>query len=241
MANFLKAEWRKLVMFNYQVDPTLLNPLVPPHTELDLWNGTCYVSLVGFMFVNTKVKGLKIPFHVNFEEVNLRFYVRYKDPNTGYKRGVVFIKEIVPKRMISLVANTLYREHYITLPMRHKWEITPNHLKIEYSLHKNDEWFSFGVNAQNKPQELIDGSESEFITEHFWGYAKWDEQSTNEYKVGHPRWLTYPISGSEINFDFEKIYGTEYKFLNHQKPLSIYLAEGSEIFVNKGKVILNGS
>ncbi len=237
MANFLKAEWRKLVMFNYAVDPALLQPFVPPHTELDTWNNTCYVSLVGFMFLNTKVKGVKIPFHINFEEINLRFYVKYIDPQLGPKRGVVFIKEIVPKHMITFVANTLYREHYITLPMKHTWEINNSELKIEYGLKKDKDWFSFAVNAKNTPQELVNGSETEFITEHFWGYAKWDENKTNEYEVGHPRWLTYPILSSEINFDYEKIYGTQFGFLNKANPVSIYLAEGSDIFVNKGKVI----
>jgi hypothetical protein len=237
MANFLKAEWRKLIMFNYAVDPALLMPFVPPHTQLDIWNGTCYVSLVGFMFVGTRVKGFKIPFHIDFQEINLRFYVKYNDPEKGMKRGVVFIKEIVPKRMISFVANTLYRENYITLPMRHNWEIRNDELKIGYELKKDGKWFHFGVTAKNEPVELTDGSETEFITEHFWGYAKWDERSTNEYEVGHPRWVTYPVSGSEIDFDFEKTYGTEYNFLNAAKPVSIYLAEGSEIFVNKGKLI----
>ncbi len=237
MANFLKAEWRKLVMFNYAVDPLTLQSFVPPHTELDTWNNTCYVSLVGFMFQNTKVKGVKIPFHVNFEEINLRFYVKYLDPQLGPKRGVVFIKEIVPKHMISLVANTLYRENYITLPMKHSWGLNNNELHISYSLKKGKDWFSFGVKAPNMPQELVNYSETEFITEHFWGYAKWDQEKTNEYEVGHPRWLTYPILSSELDFDFEKVYGKDFSFLNQLKPISVYLAEGSEIFVNKGKVI----
>jgi uncharacterized protein len=237
MANFLKAEWRKLVMFNFAVDPGKLQSFVPPHTELDTWNDTCYVSLVGFMFLNTKVKGIKFPFHVNFEEVNLRFYVKYIDPQLGPKRGVVFIKEIVPKSMITLIANTLYRENYITLPMKHSWEVNSHELSITYGLKKDKDWFSFGVRANNTPQELLNHSETEFITEHFWGYAKWDSQRTNEYEVGHPRWLTYPVLSTELNFDFEKIYGNHFSFLNQLQPVSVYLAEGSEIFVNKGKVI----
>jgi uncharacterized protein YqjF (DUF2071 family) len=237
MANFLKAEWRKLVMFNYAVDPAVLQPLVPPHTELDFWNQTCYVSLVGFMFLNTKIKGIKIPFHINFEEINLRFYVKYQETNQAAKRGVVFIKEIVPKPMITLVANTLYREHYITLPMEHSWNQDETQLKISYGLKKKHTWYHFGVTAKNQPTALVNGSETEFITEHFWGYAKWNEQITNEYEVGHPRWLTYPIINSEINFDFQEIYGSQFAFLNQAKPVSIYLAEGSEIFVNKGKLI----
>ena len=237
MSHFLQAEWRKLVMFNYSIEPSLLQPFVPPHTELDFFRDTCYVSLVGFMFQNTRVKGFKIPFHINFEEINLRFYVRYEDQEIGFKRGVVFIKEIVPKSIITWVANTLYREHYITLQMRHHWNVQNDQLKVEYGLKKNKDWFHFGVVANNSAHELVNKSETEFITEHFWGYVKWNEKSTNEYEVGHPRWLTYPIVSSEINFNFSKIYGTEFDFLNHKKPVSIYLAEGSEIFVNKGKLI----
>lgn len=237
MSHFLKAEWRKLVMFNYSIEPALLQPYLPPYTRLDLWNNTCYVSLVGFMFLNTRIKGIKIPFHINFEEVNLRFYVKYNDPAAGPKRGVVFIQEIVPRSMITFVANTLYREHYTTLAMKHKWDIQADVMKVQYEVKKKNEWFHFGIHAKNDPQALIDGSEAEFITEHFWGYAKWNENSSNEYEVGHPRWNTYPIISSEINFDFAKIYGNEYEFLNHSKPVSVFLAEGSDIFVNKGKII----
>ena len=111
--SFLKAEWRKLVLINYAVDPALLKKYLPYKTELDFWNNTCYVSLVGFLFVNTKMLGLKIPFHVNFEEVNLRFYVKHLDKGE-WKRGVIFLKEIVPKAAITIVANTLYGEHYQT-------------------------------------------------------------------------------------------------------------------------------
>jgi uncharacterized protein len=238
MSNFLKAEWRKLVMFNYGIDPTLIQHLVPPHTKMDFWNNTCYVSLVGFMFENTRVKGFKIPFHIHFEEINLRFYVQYEDPQMGPKRGVVFIKEIVPKRMISFVANTLYRENYITLPMKNKRHVENNLVHVEYGLKKSKTWYHFGVTAKNSPEELVNLSETEFITEHFWGYAKWNEKSTNEYEVGHPRWLTYPVVDHTIDFDFGKIYGPEFSFLTTTKPISIYLAEGSEIFVNKGKLIL---
>src|SRR6185436_6168258 len=117
---FLTAEWRKLTMANYAIDSKLLAPLLPYKTELDLWNNTCYVSLVGFMFLNTRLKGIRIPFHSDFEEVNLRFYVRYKDEiKNEWKRGVVFIKEIVPKPALTFVANSIYKEHYQTMPMKH--------------------------------------------------------------------------------------------------------------------------
>ena len=108
-------------MANYAVDPASLIPFLPLHTELDLREGTCYVSLVGFMFLNTKLKGISIPFHSDFEEVNLRFYVRFKDEGE-WKRGTVFVKEIVPKPAIAFVANTIYGEKYETRAMRHSVE-----------------------------------------------------------------------------------------------------------------------
>ena len=118
--SFLKAEWRKLAIANYEIDQSLLSEFLPFGTELDLWNDRCYVSLVGFMFKNTRLLGFKIPYHINFEEVNLRFYVK-RFENNEWRRGVVFIKEIVPKRALTLVANTIYYENYETMPMTHSW------------------------------------------------------------------------------------------------------------------------
>lgn len=77
--SFLKAEWRRLALVNYIIDKHLLVKYLPAGTELDLRNGNCYVSLVGFMFINTRLLGLRIPFHKNFEEVNLRFCVKRFD------------------------------------------------------------------------------------------------------------------------------------------------------------------
>src|ERR1044072_8762987 len=109
--SFLSAEWRNLAIANYAVGPGILEKSLPAKTELDYWQNTCYISLVGFMFLETKLKGFKIPFHVNFEEINLRFYVKYKDENQVWKRGVVFIKEIVPKPALAFIANTIYKEN----------------------------------------------------------------------------------------------------------------------------------
>ena len=134
--SFLKAEWRKLAIANYELDPALLKKYIPSKTELDLWNGTCYVSLVGFMFLNTKLLGLPIPFHRNFEEVNLRFYVRHNH-NGEWKRGVVFIKEIVPKPALTFVANTIYKEHYQTMKMSHSWSELEDHRSVEYNWRLN--------------------------------------------------------------------------------------------------------
>jgi uncharacterized protein YqjF (DUF2071 family) len=166
-------------MVNYAIDPALLTGYLPAKTEIDVWNNTCYISLVGFMFQNTRIKGFKIPFHINFEEVNLRFYVRHKD-NETWKRGVVFIKEIVPKTALTFVANTIYRENYQTMPIEHSWVNLNDELTIEYKW-KKKQWHSLKINAANKPIPIVSGSEEEFITEHYWGYTKISASTTAEY------------------------------------------------------------
>jgi uncharacterized protein YqjF (DUF2071 family) len=229
---FLTAEWRKLAMANYSVDPALLQRYLPYKTELDMWNNVCYVSLVGFMFINTKLLGFRIPFHSTFEEVNLRFYVRYKDI-TGWKRGVVFIKEIVPKHALTFVANTIYKENYETMPMKHRWEIDDNHLTVEYQW-KLKEWNSLEVQCTKDAIAIAEGSEEEFITEHYWGYTKISQQRTSEYGVEHPRWKVYPVKNYAIHVGFGGVYGEQFGFLKNETPASVFLAEGSEIVVREG-------
>lgn len=228
--SFLKAEWRKLAIVNYVIDEKLLEKYLPPGTELDLWNGNCYASVVGFMFMNTKILGVKIPFHVNFEEVNLRFYVKRFDGDE-WKRGVVFIKEIVPKRAITFVANTIYNENYETCKMTHSWTKDNDNLLVEYRWIKNKKWNSIKIEAKNRLSEIEPGSETEFITEHYWGYAKVNERESNEYEVTHPKWKKFKIIHAKIDIDFEANYGQEFAFLNEKTPHSVMLAEGSEITV----------
>ena len=231
---FLQAEWRKLAIANYAADRKLLDKFLPWKTEIDLWNETCYISLVGFMFQNTKVKGLKIPFHVDFEEVNLRFYVRYN--NKGWKRGVVFIKEIVPKPALTFVANTVYKEKYETMPMKHAWTTSQENLTVEYQWKKRN-WNSFKVIAQKKSNVIQPGSEQEFITEHYWGYTRVGDKRTSEYEVEHPKWEVYETEGYAIDVNFGDVYGQEFDFLTSQKPKSVFMAEGSEIKVKEGQAI----
>jgi len=231
---FLQAEWRKLAMANYAVDAKILAKYLPAKTEIDLWNDICYVSLVGFMFKNTKVKGFKIPFHTNFEEVNLRFYVRYKD-NGEWKRGVVFVKEIVPRSALTFVANTVYKENYETMPMSHSWTSDEN-LTVEYKWRKG-RWNSFKVIANKNSNLINSNSEEEFITEHYWGYTKVSNERTSEYGVEHPKWEVYDTKDYSIDVDFGDIYGQQFNFLTLEKPRSVFLAEGSEIKVKDGRHI----
>jgi uncharacterized protein YqjF (DUF2071 family) len=230
---FLTAEWRKLALAQYAVDKEILSKYLPPHTELDDWQGKYYVSLVGFMFVDVKLRGFNIPFHTTFEEINLRFYVKFKDGDT-WKRGVVFIKEFVPKPAITFVANTIYKENYQTFAMKHVWIEQEDQIEVNY-LWKNRTWHNFSVTAASTAEEIRMGSEEEFITEHYWGYTKIAANKTSEYGVEHPRWEVYPVKDYKINVDFGINYGSDFGFLTQAKPNSVMLAEGSAIRVLKGK------
>lgn len=235
---FLTAHWNNLALINYEIDPRALEKYLPNGTELDYWNNKCYVSLVGFMFNNTKILGIKVPFHIHFEEINLRFYVK-RFENGEWKRGVVFIKEIVPKAAIALVANSLFKEHYQCLAMKHSVLEYKESFDFVYQWKTKNKWNTILIETKKELQEIKKDSEAEFITEHYFGYTKKDEITTFEYEVTHPRWEQYEINHYYIDVDFRSVYGAEFAFLENKKPISVLLAKGSKITVeNKKKLQL---
>ena len=233
---FLAAEWRNLLMANYAIDPSVLKPYLPCGTELDEFNGTHFVSLVGFLFANTRVMGVSVPLHTTFEEVNLRFYVRYKE-NGLWKRGVVFIKEIVPKHLISLVANSLYGEKYATHPMKHEWKTVSEGLEVSYSWKVGQEWNYLRALTEKNASPLVEGSKEEFITEHYWGYTFINQGCSGTYQVAHPRWGVHRVLDFDAYCNVEALYGRPFVDALSEKPSSVFLADGSPIKVMKGSKI----
>lgn len=225
-------------MANYAIDPEILQPYLPKGTELDFFEGKTYVSLVGFMFKNTKIFGIPAIGLGTFEEVNLRFYVTRKEGNIK-KRGVVFINETIPNKIVAWVANWLYKEHYIAIPTKHKWEISSENKQISYSWKMNNNWNTISVNASKSKHSMKKKSMEEFIFEHYFGYTKVSETETIEYKINHPSWQVNLIITSEINCNFEEMYGNDFGFLSTKKPDSIMLAEGSDISVKWKRNRLN--
>ncbi|MEP6900436.1 MAG: DUF2071 domain-containing protein [Actinomycetota bacterium] len=234
MRKFLTANWKDLVMANYEVAPELLADRVPKGTSLDFQAGKSFVSLVGFMFLETRVLGVPIPFHINFEEVNLRFYVKRETENE-IRRGVVFVKEIVPRLAIAMVADLVYGEPYECWRMSH----TRNEKEVGYSWQKGDCANQLKVEIGENLGVPDENSHGEFIIEHYWGYTKRGANRTDEYKVEHPKWELFSVKNAEIAVDFGKVYGEKFAFLSDEKPHSILLAKGSPIAVYKGaKLIL---
>jgi uncharacterized protein YqjF (DUF2071 family) len=230
MSTFLKAAWRNLIMANYEIDADLLKPYLPKGVSLDYYEGKCYVSLVGFLFKDTHIFKIPIPFWGSFEEVNLRFYVVRKEAGVT-KRGVVFINETVPNKIVAFIANKLYKEHYTAIPTKYHWQIDETQKQIEYQWKVKQTWNSIKVNASTEKEKMKSGSFEEFIFEHYYGYTKVNENKSLEYKVEHPSWEINQIKNYEINCDFSTFYGDSFKVLNHAKPSSVMLAEGSKVSI----------
>ncbi len=228
---FLTASWQHLIMANYEIDPTVLRPYLPAFTELDDFNGKHYVSLVGFLFDKVKIKGISIPFHTRFPEINLRFYVKHTAKDGSIRRGVVFISEIVPKRAIAWVANNLYKEKYTATAMQHRVSVTGSSMHLSYSWHWKGKDNSIAATVGNHPASILPGTKEHFIFEHYFGYAKVHEGLTNQYQVEHPVWNVYPVESYTIDCHFEGFYGAGFSFLDQASPASVFVAEGSPVVI----------
>jgi uncharacterized protein YqjF (DUF2071 family) len=226
---FLTAQWRNLLMLTYAVDPTALIDRVPAGTTLDSWRGQALVSVIGFQFLETKILGAPIPFHQDFEEVNMRFYVR-RGMDGGARHGVVFIREMVPRPVVGGMARLLYREPYLVVPMRSKVSPGPPP-DVEYQWDATGDWCTLAADARGESQELVPGSLEEFVTVRHWGYNGEPGKTTLEYQVDHPRWRIWHVSSERVAYHPEPMCGHE--LARHLKdPISALIADGSAVTVH---------
>jgi len=244
---FLSARWHLLAMLNWEINPRVLEPLVPRGTELDFHNGKTYVSVVGFLFRETRLLGFPVPWHRHFEEVNLRFYLR-RVCDGEVRRGVAFIKEIVPRWAIAQTARVCYNEPYVALPMRHEvsgpaadvlgvqgsgFRVQEGSGHVRYGWRLRGQWNSLEVGYEGRPLPLASGSHEEFIAEHYWGYCGQRNGGTVEYQVEHPPWHVWPAVSAKLECDAAALYGPHFAELLSQPPTTAFLADGSAVAVMK--------
>jgi uncharacterized protein len=231
---FLSAEWRDLLMLNYETDPAHLQKYLPPGTKLDSFHGKTYVSLVGFRFCRTRLFGnVPIPFHTEFEEINLRFYVKRRKGDE-IRRGVVFIAEIVPKRAIALTARWFYGENYVRRPMAHSVLMNESKMEVEYSWRLGNEWCSLKADTSGTPALPTEGSLEQFITEHYWGYSRQPDGVTVEYHVSHIPWKVWTATHAQFSGNTSDLYGDALSHLLKKAPSSAFIADGSPVNVLRG-------
>lgn len=228
MDKLLTCEWRKLAFINYTIPPELVEGLLPAHTKLDLFNGSCFVSLVGFLFKNIQVGGIKVPFYSDFEEVNFRFYVKRFD-GTQWRKGTVFISEIADKPAMGLLANTLLREHYQVLPTGREIHETENQLEVKYSWKHQDQEQFIRVKSDRLATPYPTGTESDFILDRLYGYGRIDEKTSREYAISHSKWQVYQVQEYTVKVDFAKQFGAAFSILSSATPHSVMLTEGSKV------------
>jgi uncharacterized protein len=236
---FLTTEWRHIAMVNFEVDPALLAKYVPPGTELDCWNGKTFLTLVGLRFSKTKVLGIPFPFHRSFDEVNLRFYVRRIEAGE-LRRGVVFIKEIVPRWAVAVVARGVYNENYVAMPMRYLNEYRGRAgLYVKYTWRAGRRlWNNLSVNCPEEPALPQPGSEEEFIVEHNWGYTAHPNGRTTEYRLEHRRWNVWRGTEAEVEGDTSDHFGKEFARAILRTPSSSFIADGSDdVTIYRGREI----
>jgi uncharacterized protein YqjF (DUF2071 family) len=237
---FLKAEWRWLAMLNYRVTPELVAPLLPKGLAVDVRHGETFISVLGFRFINARVLGFPIPFHTDFDEVNLRFYVR-REVAGETRRGVVFVKEIVPRSAVALVARTMYNEPYEVMDIKHTVPAardaagTPG--TVEYSFRQRSRWSRIAVTPAGKAQQIPRGSEEEFVSIRHWGYTPQRDGGTIEYRVEHPEWNTWKTSDARLEADLAPLYGARFAEVLSRRADSAYLVDGSAITVSFPKRI----
>jgi len=236
---FLRAEWRNLAILNYAVDPDALASWVPRGTELDQFEGKTYISLVGFRFLRTRVCGIWIPLHSDFDEVNLRFYVRRREGGET-RRGVVFIKEVVPRYAVAKVARLVFHENYVALPMWHRIvEPVSEHGRVqaEYRWQYAGAWNTIRVECQGKPARPAEGSLEQFITEHYWGYSLQPGAGGLEYEVAHEPWRIWTATTAVFEGSPAGLYGEALARSLDRAPDSAFVAEGSPVTVYRGRPV----
>lgn len=243
MKPFLTAEWRYLLMLNYAVDPALLQPLVPAGTVLDRWGGSCWASLVGFRFLGARVRGLAVPGQRDFDEVNLRFYVRRELADGGIRRGVVFVREFVPRRAIAWVARLAYHEPYRAVPMRSQAPALPSQApgRLRYAWRSGGRWHSLAATAAGDAGRPAADSAAAFITEHYWGYTRRRDGRTAEYQVTHPPWRVWAGADPAVEADLAACYGPAWAVALAGPPSSAHIAEGSPVTVLPAGVLPGSS
>jgi hypothetical protein len=240
----LTAEWRNLVVLNYEIDPDVLAPYVPYGTELDTWKGKTFVSLVGFEFLRARFRGLSIPLHHNFPEVNLRFYVR-RETSEGMQRGVVFIREIAPRWIVAQIARRVYHENYICRPMRHgvHWPmpVRGDRARVWYAWRQAGAWHRLGLEASGPPRPVAADSLARFVVDRSQCYTARPDGSTYEYPVEHPPWRMWPATLAGFNCDVARVYGPQFVECLGRKPESAMLLDGSAVVVRPGQVLAHSA
>ena len=224
-----------VALLSYPVPDELLLPRLPPGLTLDCLADRAFASLVAFDFVETRVGGVPWPGFTRFPEVNLRFYVR-----DGDRRGVVFIAEQVPSRIVTVMARLLYNEPYRVAKLRSTTGLEPGRIRVSHEFAWGGRRQRIAVGARRPAEPAPETGPTHFFKEHAWGYGTDRRGGSLRYAVEHPPWRVYPEAAALVDLDFGRVYGAEWGVLTGRAPEHVALAEGSAVAVFRGERLRGG-
>jgi uncharacterized protein len=227
---FLTARWVNVALVSYPVPDRILSSRLPPGLALDRWQGQAFVSLVAFDFLDTRVLGVAWPGFTSFPEMNLRFYVR-----DGDRRGVVFVRELVPSRVVAWVARLFYNEPYRVARLRSITETLPGRIQVAHELPWGGRSQRITVEGRYPAAAGPETGATHFFKERHWGYGTDRRGRALRYAVDHPAWRVFPDAEARVDLDFATVYGREWDLLTGQAPAHVALAEGSSVSVYPGE------
>jgi len=223
---FLTARWSHLILAQYAVPRALLEPHLPAGVEFDERDGCVWASVVAFDFLDTRVLGVPWPGFRNFPEVNLRFYVR-----AGERRGVCFVRELVPQRFVCAMARAIYNEPYSPARMASRVERRDGTIAVRHDIARGNAKATIAVEADDAPFVPAAESAERFFKEHQWGFGRTRGGKTLVYEVRHPEWEVYPVRSHDVRLDWAGLYGAKWSAMENAKPASVILARGSAVEV----------
>jgi uncharacterized protein YqjF (DUF2071 family) len=233
---FLTATWRNLVLLSFEVDPEVLRPYLPQGLSLDLWEGRCLISVIGLQFLGIRIRGIPVPCYGNYPEINLRFYVRRRVQGQ-WRRGVVFIKQIVPHQMVALVARWVYHERFVAMPVKHSVETSVGGeplLQVSYRWRHQGDWGRIAAGNLEPLQRADPGSVEEFVGDQYWGYNSQPDGSTLEYRVDRPQWRIRKAAEATLESSLGRLYGGQLAESLSGTAISAFWAEGSAVALQPG-------
>ncbi len=226
---FLTAQWRNLIVATFAVPDDILEKYLPPGLELDRHDGQAFCSLVGFQFQKPSVFGLPSPFYRNFPEWNLRIYVR-----RGEKRGVHFVREFVPHRLVTWAGRLSFREPFETAPVTVDVSTGATKLKVEYTVTRGGKTHLLSAEGAIRTQCPSDWDAR--FTDLNWAFSHTSSGGIREFEVKRPAWDMHPLHRFHIDVDWAKLYGPRWALMNGREPVSVALLAGSEVRVTVPKV-----
>lgn len=232
---FLTARMSRLLLLSYEIDPALLLPHLPAGTEVDFHARRAFVTLLGLHLGNPALYGLPLPFFRGYAQVNLRFYVRRRLAPNHWRRGVAFIRQIVPHRPVAWTAQWLFHEPVVRLDTE---EISRSQgrdaVLSEYGWRCAGQRHCLRALYPAQPVLPEPGSEEEFLLERYWGYSRRKNGGCLEYRFLHPPWRFAKAVEAEVSAGVGDFFGPPFAELFNGPPDSSFAADGSQVTLYRG-------